>query len=43
MDVGRDAKYQIVDLADHLHEFGHRTEAHKIKLQGSDARHVEDS
>ena len=27
MDVDRDAKNQIMDLADLLHTFGHRTEA----------------
>ena len=34
MDVDRDAKNQIMDLADHLHEFGRWTEVREIELRG---------
>ena len=34
MDVDRDAKNQIMDLADLLHTFGHRIEAQEMELWG---------
>ena len=34
MDVDKDAKNQIMDLADRLHEFGCRTKAHEMELWG---------
>ena len=34
MDVGKDAKNQIMDLADHLHTFGRRTKAWDMELRG---------
>ena len=34
MDVDRDARNQIMDLADHLHTFGRRTEAREMELWG---------
>ena len=34
MDVDREAKNQIIDLADRLHTFGHRTEAQEMELWG---------
>ena len=32
MDVDKDARNQIMDLADLLHTFGRRTEAHEMEL-----------
>ena len=34
MDGDKDAKNQMVDLADLLHTFGRRTEAHEMELWG---------
>ena len=34
MDVDRDARNQIMDLADLLHTFGHRIEAREMELWG---------
>ena len=34
MDVDRDARNQIMDPVDHVHEFGRRTEACKMELWG---------
>ena len=34
MDVDRDARNQIMDLADRLHTFGRRTEAREMELWG---------